>query len=163
MLLLLTVIGSALLIACSNKENETVMLANNMSLQLNSGEKVVENTSEIVALHDTLFNSYGALNWPLYKALENDNYRAFVGVPIETNRNQLEEVIEKHTGNQLIDKFENDSTSFLKYKRDSLYIVTVIADYNRFLWTYSASSSDSSQVKFLFNESHFKNRVQTND
>jgi hypothetical protein len=159
----LTALFAILLISCGESQSDTVMLANNLNLKLKSDEKVVENSAEIVAFHDSVFNSYGALSWPLYKAIEGNNYRSFVGVPIEIDRSRLTKEIEKADANQLIEKFESDSTTFMKYKKGDLYVVSVIADYNQFLWTLSASSEDSSKVNFLFDQDDFKNRVSIND
>ncbi|MFZ6052764.1 hypothetical protein [Halocola ammonii] len=161
-LLSLLVIG-ILLSSCSSNESGTVMLANNMDLELRQNEKVIENNTEVVEFHDSVFNSYGALNWPLYKALEGKNYRSFVGVPIETNSSQLIEMVENDDSNRIIEKYEGDSTSFIKYQKGDLYIVSVIADYNKFLWTLSATSEDSTAVSFLFDPEKFSNRVKSNE
>lgn len=147
------------LVCCTSKQDQSVLLFNNISFKLNDGEEVVKIDSK----KKEIFNSYfdkKSIQIPLFRCIKSDSYLIFVGIPFNTSVKELTNYSLTHTLNQTF--FEGDSTNYFykTYRNEKEQITIYTRNFSNNL-VYVLTVSDSVKLSdSLFNIKALSNRFK---
>ncbi len=152
-----------LLTACQlAKENKQIPVFNNLHFQTLSAEKVVKLSPEVKEMY---FGIVGErpVQVPLFKCLKGPDYHIFIGIPYNTNLNEI-------SGTKLADKLnplslESDGKTydFKSYQKDSVFVSEYAEKLNEDL-LYILAISNTKEIHInSFNIENLSNRIISSD
>lgn len=126
-----------------------------------SGERIIENKSDVIVQYNSIFNSYKDTQIPLFKSIKHNDYEVFIGIPVSITISDLfQKISEEPLNKNLIYEKRNNNSYLLKYEKDSHRIVTFLStlDDNSII-SYSVMADDSVLINEYYSKNIFQNRL----
>lgn len=149
-------------IACENKTAPNQLpLFNKYIFKIDSNETQVDLDSLAQAPYQKLCNNMERVQLPLYRILQGENYRLYLGVPFHTNVEKLYKLrLQKLKGDTTYQQNGNKHNAYRQIKVDSVYITEYITQIGEESLIYVCGmSTDSSLYNTVFAEEKIKNRI----
>jgi len=156
---LLILIMSTVLICCTSKKDESVLLFNKISFKLNNAEEVVKIDTKKIEIFKSYFDK-NDVQIPLFRCIKSDRYLIFIGIPFNTTLKELTDYSLSQALNQTF--FEGDSTSYFykTYSNEKEQITTYARNFSNNL-VYVLTVANSAELSdSLFNTKELSNRFK---
>ena len=150
---------STVLICCTSKKDESVLLFNKISFKLNNAEEVVKIDTKKIEIFKSYFDK-NDVQIPLFRCIKSDRYLIFIGIPFNTTLKELTDYSLSQALNQTF--FEGDSTSYFykTYSNEKEQITTYARNFSNNL-VYVLTVANSAELSdSLFNTKELSNRFK---
>jgi hypothetical protein len=150
---------SLIIFSCSSKRDSQISLFNDVSFQLNQGEKA----EKIDAQKKEIFNAYidpKSIQIPLFRSVVADSFKLFIGIPYNTTLKNLTECKLVSPFEQT--NFEGDSTQqfYKSYKNDRQHVVMYARNFENNLVFILVTSKSKRVIDSLFNHRTISSRFK---
>lgn len=151
---------SSMLFSCGNtatQQDGTISIFNNVSFIINENEKIVENTKDLQEEYEKhLQLTQKDISIPLFKNIVHPDYQIQIGIPFNTN---LEELKQLYTNQSLSKNINKDNYNFKQLEKDGIYYSMLVQKTPRNYIYLLASTSSEDIHKQQLNEANLTKRI----
>ncbi len=142
--------------SCHTERDHELSLFNGLTFHLKNGERTAPSTQEVQATYETLTDN--TVQIPLYRSIESDNYRIFIGLPYRTSLSAMDSK-GGDSQSSLTVPAGKDSVYYRRYDRDSLIISEYATRFTGNLIYLAAITSSQTISDSLFDIQSLSERI----